>query len=72
MSDRLLKVGQRIEVHGKDVRGIVAYIGMTSFAVGKWVGVILDEPKGKNNGTLKGTTYFTVNSQNKPNYITTN
>jgi dynactin 1 len=60
MSDKLLKIGQRIEVSGKDVRGTVAYIGMTSFAVGKWVGIILDEPKGKNNGTLKGTTYFTV------------
>jgi hypothetical protein len=28
--------------------------------VGRWVGVVLDEPKGKNNGTIKGTTYFTV------------
>jgi dynactin complex subunit len=27
---------------------------------GKWVGVVLDEPKGKNNGTIKGTTYFKV------------
>uniref|UniRef100_U5EZ92 Dynactin subunit 1 n=1 Tax=Corethrella appendiculata TaxID=1370023 RepID=U5EZ92_9DIPT len=58
MSDRLCKVGQRIEISSKDVRGTIAYIGMTSFAVGKWVGVILDEPKGKNNGTIKGTTYF--------------
>ncbi|XP_021708546.1 dynactin subunit 1 isoform X3 [Aedes aegypti] len=58
MGDRLLKVGQRIEVSGKDVRGSIAYIGMTSFAVGKWVGVILDEPKGKNNGSIKGQTYF--------------
>lgn len=58
MSERLLKVGQRIEVSGKDVRGSIAYIGMGSFAVGKWIGVILDEPKGKNNGTIKGQTYF--------------
>ncbi|XP_055637858.1 dynactin subunit 1 isoform X2 [Toxorhynchites rutilus septentrionalis] len=59
MSEKLLKVGQRIEVSGKDVRGSIAYIGMTSFAVGKWIGVILDEPKGKNNGSIKGQTYFT-------------
>lgn len=60
MSERLLKIGQRIEVSGKDVRGVIAYVGMTSFAVGKWVGVILDEPKGKNNGSIKGQTYFSV------------
>ncbi len=31
---------------------------MTKFAPGKWVGVELDEPKGKNNGALQGKTYF--------------
>ena len=25
---------------------------------GKWIGVILDEPVGKNNGTVQGKTYF--------------
>ncbi len=28
------------------------------FAPGKWVGVELDEPKGKNNGTVLGKAYF--------------
>lgn len=28
-------------------------------AVGKWIGVVLDEPKGKNNGSIKGSVYFT-------------
>ena len=46
-----LQVGQRVEVLGKGVQGVVAYVGTTLFAYGKWVGVILDEPKGKNNGT---------------------
>ena len=32
---------------------------MTSFAPGKWVGVELGEPSGKNNGTVKGKAYFT-------------
>ncbi|XP_003486950.1 dynactin subunit 1 isoform X4 [Bombus vancouverensis nearcticus] len=52
------KVGQRVEVPGKDCQGIIAYIGHPSFASGKWIGVILDEPKGKNNGTIKGQCYF--------------
>ncbi|XP_017892569.1 dynactin subunit 1 isoform X2 [Ceratina calcarata] len=52
------KVGQRVEVPGKDCQGQIAYIGYPAFAQGKWVGVILDEPKGKNNGSVKGTSYF--------------
>ncbi|XP_065221310.1 dynactin subunit 1-like isoform X2 [Planococcus citri] len=53
-----LQVGSRVEVTGKDSQGVVAYIGTTLFAPGKWVGVILDEPKGKNNGTVQGKNYF--------------
>ncbi|XP_076242224.1 dynactin subunit 1 isoform X2 [Calliopsis andreniformis] len=52
------KIGQRVEVPGKDCQGVIAYIGHPSFASGKWIGVILDEPKGKNNGTIKGQSYF--------------
>lgn len=52
------KIGQRVEVPGKDCQGVIAYIGHSSFAPGKWIGVILDEPKGKNNGTIKGQSYF--------------
>ncbi|XP_053668857.1 dynactin subunit 1 [Anopheles marshallii] len=58
MAEKYLKIGQRVELTGKDVRGTIAYLGMTSFAVGKWVGVILDEAKGKNNGSIKGHQYF--------------
>ncbi|XP_035742327.1 dynactin subunit 1-like isoform X2 [Vespa mandarinia] len=52
------KVGQRVEISGKDCQGVIAYIGYPTFASGKWIGVILDEPKGKNNGTVKGQQYF--------------
>ncbi|XP_020567198.1 dynactin subunit 1 isoform X8 [Oryzias latipes] len=53
------KIGSVVEVTGKGQRGTVAYIGTTLFASGKWVGVILDEPKGKNDGTVQGKRYFT-------------
>lgn len=32
-------------------KGTISYVGMTGFAAGKWIGVALDEPKGKNDGT---------------------
>ncbi|XP_040275337.1 dynactin subunit 1 isoform X2 [Bufo bufo] len=54
-----LKVGSRVEVIGKGHRGTVAFVGATLFATGKWVGVILDEAKGKNDGTVQGRRYFT-------------
>ncbi|XP_030285939.1 dynactin subunit 1-like isoform X6 [Sparus aurata] len=53
------KIGSVVEVIGKGQRGTVAYIGATLFASGKWVGVILNEAKGKNDGTVQGKKYFT-------------
>ncbi|KAK1889640.1 Dynactin subunit 1 [Dissostichus eleginoides] len=58
-SSRPPKIGSTVEVTGKGQRGTVAYIGATLFASGKWVGVILDEAKGKNDGTVQGKRYFT-------------
>ncbi|XP_002027418.2 dynactin subunit 1 [Drosophila persimilis] len=58
MSPKQPKLGQRVEVTGKNLQGRVAYVGRTNFAAGLWYGVILDEPLGKNNGTLQGSTYF--------------
>lgn len=42
----------------KNGKGTVAFVGTTEFAEKEWVGVILDEPKGKNNGTVQGVAYF--------------
>ncbi|KAL0271853.1 UNVERIFIED_CONTAM: hypothetical protein PYX00_008817 [Menopon gallinae] len=58
MSESLLKVGCRVQVPAKSVKGTVHYVGNTAFAQGKWIGIVLDEPKGKNNGTVKDKQYF--------------
>ncbi|XP_068163814.1 dynactin subunit 1-like isoform X8 [Antennarius striatus] len=58
-SGKAPKIGSIVEVIGKGQRGTVAFIGATLFATGKWVGVILNEPKGKNDGTVQGRRYFT-------------
>ncbi|XP_047471228.1 dynactin subunit 1-like isoform X3 [Penaeus chinensis] len=58
MSEKPIRVGQRVEVNGKDSLGTVAFVGSTHFSQGKWVGVVLDEKKGKNNGSVQGKSYF--------------
>jgi len=58
MATANVKVGQKVDVIGKDVVGTIAYIGATQFAAGKWIGLVLDEPKGKNDGSVQGKTYF--------------
>lgn len=49
---------------GNGGRGTVRFCGATSFAAGKWVGVELNDAKGKNDGTVQGIRYFAC----KPNY----
>jgi hypothetical protein len=45
-------------------RGVVRFFGPTSFSAGKWVGIELFQPVGKNDGSVKGVPYFTC----QPNY----
>ncbi len=52
------KVGQKVFVRDKDAKGVISYIGSTDFAPGVWVGIVLDEAKGKNNGSVQGKSYF--------------
>ncbi|XP_053743082.1 kinesin-like protein KIF13A isoform X2 [Synchiropus splendidus] len=39
-------------------RGTVHYVGGVEFAKGIWIGVMLDLPVGKHNGTVQGRVYF--------------
>ena len=48
----MISVGGRVTVAGK--KGVVRYHGETRFAQGEWVGVELDAPDGKNDGTVVG------------------
>ena len=34
------------------------FIGKTHFAKGTWIGVAIDEARGKNDGSVKGHRYF--------------
>jgi dynactin complex subunit len=51
-------VGDRCSVG--DRIGTIAYIGTTRFGPGEWVGVVCDEPVGKNDGAVQGHRYFDV------------
>uniref|UniRef100_A0A7S1AEY1 CAP-Gly domain-containing protein n=1 Tax=Noctiluca scintillans TaxID=2966 RepID=A0A7S1AEY1_NOCSC len=50
--------GARLHVNMLNVWATVRYCGPTSFASGQWVGLELDRPCGKNDGSVKGTRYF--------------
>ncbi|XP_015914966.1 CAP-Gly domain-containing linker protein 4 [Parasteatoda tepidariorum] len=52
-----IQIGDKVIVGGAKV-GILRYCGATQFASGIWAGVELEEPLGKNDGTLKGISYF--------------
>nr|XP_055063588.1 CAP-Gly domain-containing linker protein 1 isoform X2 [Misgurnus anguillicaudatus] len=50
-------VGERVWVNGNKP-GQVQFIGGTQFAPGQWAGIVLDEPIGKNDGSVSGIRYF--------------
>lgn len=50
LGERVLVVGQRT--------GVVRFYGKTSFAPGFWLGIELDKPSGKNDGSVGGVRYF--------------
>uniref|UniRef100_A0A8C4NTS4 CAP-Gly domain-containing protein n=1 Tax=Dicentrarchus labrax TaxID=13489 RepID=A0A8C4NTS4_DICLA len=50
LGERVLVVGQRT--------GVVQFYGKTRFAPGLWLGIKLDKPSGKNDGSVGGVRYF--------------
>ncbi|XP_031157116.1 CAP-Gly domain-containing linker protein 1 isoform X2 [Sander lucioperca] len=51
------QVGEKVWVNGNKA-GYVQFIGGTQFAPGQWAGIVLDEPIGKNDGSVAGVRYF--------------
>lgn len=67
IKNRGIEVGKRCRVGGEDEkRGVVMYVGEVEAIAnkegdngkGEWVGVRLDEPVGKNDGSLGGKRYW--------------
>ncbi|XP_022656917.1 CAP-Gly domain-containing linker protein 4-like isoform X2 [Varroa destructor] len=52
-----LKIGDQIMVSPNKI-GTLRYCGTIHFATGVWAGVELEEPSGKNDGSLAGVSYF--------------
>uniref|UniRef100_A0A8C8RNR7 CAP-Gly domain containing linker protein family member 4 n=1 Tax=Pelusios castaneus TaxID=367368 RepID=A0A8C8RNR7_9SAUR len=52
-----LKLGDRVVIAGQKV-GTLRFCGTTEFASGQWAGVELDDPEGKNNGSVGKVQYF--------------
>lgn len=62
IQQRGIAVGKRCRVGGEDSRrGVIKYVGEVKEipgGLGAWVGVHLDEPVGKNDGSISGTMYW--------------
>lgn len=69
IDSRGIVVGKRCRIGGDDLRrGTVRYVGEVSEipgGLGAWVGVQLDEPVGKNDGSVGGKRYWGANGGQK-------
>ncbi|KAK3397231.1 CAP Gly-rich domain-containing protein [Sordaria brevicollis] len=69
VEERGIEVGKRCRVGQDDTRrGVIRYVGEVKEipgSIGAWVGVHLDEPVGKNDGSIGGTRFWGEESQLK-------
>lgn len=58
-----LIIDQLVQIKGKDltsnIEGIIKFIGHTEFSSGYWIGIVLKDNTGKNDGSVNGVKYFT-------------
>jgi len=54
----MFTIGDRVLVGSSQETGTVKFIGITKFSLGTWIGIALDKALGKNDGTVKGVSYF--------------
>ena len=63
------QVGDQVIVqvgHGhseREVGGTIRFVGRTKFADGTWLGICLDEPSGRNDGSVNGEEYFSCDAE---------
>ncbi|GAP83841.1 putative CAP-Gly domain-containing protein [Rosellinia necatrix] len=69
IKSRGIEVGKRCRVGGDDARrGEIKFVGDVKEipgALGAWIGIHLDEPVGKNDGSIGGTRYWGAESSLK-------
>ncbi|KAL8652076.1 MAG: hypothetical protein Q9226_004416 [Calogaya cf. arnoldii] len=51
------QIGQTVELQDGQT-ATVQFVGQTQFAAGGWIGVVLDNAGGKNDGSVQGQRYF--------------
>ncbi|XP_043645613.1 kinesin-like protein KIF13B isoform X6 [Drosophila teissieri] len=51
-------VGESVLIRPYNTSGVIRFVGTTEFQPGAWIGVELDTPTGKNDGSVKGVQYF--------------
>ncbi|XP_053677042.1 kinesin-like protein KIF13A [Anopheles nili] len=56
-------VGESVLIRPYNTSGVIAFVGGTHFQGGTWIGVELDTPTGKNDGTVQGIQYFDCRSK---------
>lgn len=59
---KMTDLGKRVVFSANDKKqkyGVLRFVGEAEFSEGVWCGVELDQPTGKNNGSVHGIRYFT-------------